>query len=102
LQAHFRDSRQNIGGLPVEDTESRRMLIQHIVQQNRLFARAATENQSPELARVLRAFEPILVRLAADDLAPEEAQRLQAQLVFELNVMLTKMNRTPSDRSESI
>lgn len=102
LQAHFRDSRQNIGGLPVEDTESRRMLILHIVQQNRLFAREATENQSPELARVLRAFEPILVRLAAEDLAPEEAQRLQAQLVFELNVMLTKMNRTPSDRSESI
>jgi hypothetical protein len=51
---------------------------------------------------VLRAFEPILVRLAAEDLSPEEAQRLQAQLVFELNVMLTKMNRTPSDRSESI
>lgn len=102
LQAHFRDSRQNIGGLPVEDTESRRMLILHIVQQNRLFAREATENQSPELARVLRAFEPILVRLADEDLAPEEAQRLQDQLVFELNVMLTKMKRTPSDLAESI
>jgi hypothetical protein len=102
LQAHFRESRQNIGGLPVEDNEARRQLILHIVQQNRLFARAATENQSPELSRVLRAFEPILVRLADEDLAPEEAQRLQAQLLFELNVMLTKMNRSPSDRSESI
>lgn len=102
LQAHFRDSRQNIGGLPVEDSAARRTLILHIVQQNRLFARAATESQSPELARVLRAFEPILVRLAAENLAPEEAQRLQAQLMFELNVMLTKLNRPPSDRSESI
>lgn len=102
LQAHFRESRQNIGGLAVEDNEARRLLILHIVQQNRLFARAATENQSPELSRVLRAFEPILVRLADEDLAPEEAQRLQAQLLFELNVMLTKMNRSPSDRSESI
>ena len=102
LQAHFRESRQNIGGLPVEDSEARRLLILDIVQQNRLFARAATENQSPELSRVLRAFEPILVRLADEDLAPEEAQRLQAQLLFELNVMLTKMNRPPSDRSESI
>lgn len=102
LQAHFRESRQNIGGLPVEDTEARRLLILHVVQQNRLFARAATENQSPELARVLRAFEPILVRLADEDLAPEEAQRLQDQLLFELNVMLTKMKRTPSDLAESI
>lgn len=102
LQAHFRESRQNIGGLPVEDGEARRTLILHIVQQNRLFAREATEKQSPGLARVLRAFEPILVRLAAEDLDPEEAQSLQAQLMFELNVMLTKMNRPPSDRSESI
>jgi hypothetical protein len=102
LQAHFRESRQNIGGLPVEDSEARRLLILHIVQQNRLFARVATDNDTPELARVLRAFEPILMRLAAEDLAPEEAQRLQAQLLFELNVMLTKMNRSPSDRSESI
>jgi hypothetical protein len=102
LRAHFQESRQNIGGLPVEDLEARRLLILHIVQQNRLFARAATENRSPELSRVLRAFEPILVRLADEDLAPEEAQRLQDQLLFELNVMLTKMNRPPSDRSESI
>jgi hypothetical protein len=102
LQVHFRESRQNIGGLPVEDSEERRTLILHIVQQNRLFAREAMDNQSPELARVLRAFEPVLVQLAAEGLAPEEAQRLQAQLVFELNVMLTKMNRSPSDRSESI
>jgi hypothetical protein len=102
LQAHFRESRQNIGDLSVEDGKARRLLILHIVQQNRLFARVATENDTPELARVLRAFEPILVRLAAEDLAPEEAQRLQAQLLFELNVMLTKMNRSPSDRSESI
>jgi hypothetical protein len=102
LQVHFRESRQNIGGLPVEDSEARRMLILHIVQQNRLFARAATEHESPELSRVLRAFEPILVRLADENLAPEEAQRLQSQLVFELNVMLTKMKQTPSDRTESI
>jgi hypothetical protein len=102
LQAHFRESRQNIGDLSVEDREARRLLILHIVQQNRLFARVATENDTPELARVLRAFEPVLVRLAAEDLAPEEAQRLQAQLLFELNVMLTKMSRSPSDRSESI
>jgi hypothetical protein len=102
LEAHFLQSRQDLDALPVEDSESRRLLILHIVQQNRLFAREAVENASPELARVLRAFEPILVQLAADDLDPEEAQRLQDKLAFELNVMLTKLNRPPSNPSESI
>jgi hypothetical protein len=102
LEAHFLQSRQELDGLAAEDSEARRLLILHIVQQNRLFAREAVDNQSPELARVLRAFEPILLQLAAADLAPAEAQRLQDKLAFELNVMLTKLNRPPSNRSESI
>ena len=102
LEAHFLQSRQDLDALPAEDSEARRQLILHIVRQNRLFAREAADSQSPELARVLRAFEPVLLRLAAEDLAPADAQRLQDKLAFELNVMLTKMSRPPSNRSESI
>lgn len=102
LQEHFQQSRQDINGLPADSSAERELLIMHIIQQNRLFARAAKENDSPELARVLRAFEPILARLSADDLSPAEAARLQAKLSFELNVMLTKMNQAPSNSSESI
>ncbi|MEQ8207056.1 MAG: hypothetical protein RIA65_12825, partial [Woeseia sp.] len=102
LQVHFQQSRQDISSLRADSSAERELLIMHIIQQNRLFARAAKENNSPELARVLRAFEPILARLSAEDLSPEEAARLQAKLTFELNVMLTKMNQPPSNSSESI
>ena len=73
------------------------MLLTHMIQQNRMFERAAVENGSQDLARVLRAFEPILVRLAAEDISPQDAEALQAQLAFELNVVLTKYRRNASE-----
>jgi hypothetical protein len=72
-----------------------------LIEQNRLFEKAAAQNNSPKLVRVLRAFEPILVQLASDDIAPEDAEALRAQLAFELNVMLTKMTRDSSDGRQS-
>jgi len=97
LQAHFRDTREQILDLP--DAEDRTMLILRIIEQNRLFESAANNSNSLKLARVLRAFEPILLRLAADDLAPADAEALRAQLAFELNVVLTKLAAESSDDS---
>lgn len=99
LQVHFRDSREQILGLP--DSADRTMLVLQIIEQNRLFESAAINGNSPKLARVLRAFEPILLRLAADDLAPEDAEALRAQLAFELNVVLTKLAVESSDDSQT-
>lgn len=99
LQVHFRDSREQILGL--DDTADRTMLVLQIVEQNRLFESAANNSNSPKLARVLRAFEPILLRLAADDLAPADAEALRAQLAFELNVVLTKLAVESSDDSQT-
>ena len=76
-------------------------LILHIVDQNRLFEQAAVNNDSQDLARVLRAFEPILLQLAADDVTPQRAEYLRAQLAFELNVMLTKLARDASDQTHT-
>jgi DNA-binding FadR family transcriptional regulator len=59
------------------------------------------QNDSQNLARVLRAFEPILLRLAADDIAPEDAEALRAQLAFELDVMLTKLSRGSSNKTQT-
>jgi len=73
-----------------------------IIEQNRLYERAAEQKDSPKLARVLRAFEPVLIRLAAEDLAPEDEKALRAQLAFELNVMLTKLARETSEEATSI
>jgi len=94
LQVHLRNSREDLSGEP--DTTQRTALAEQIIRQNRLFERAAEQNDANDLARVLRAFEPILQRLAANDISPAEAQRLQMQLTFELNVMLTKLGRKDS------
>jgi len=99
LQVHFRDSRQQIMNLP--DAENRTLLVLRIIEQNRMFENAAISGDAPKLARVLRAFEPILLQLAADDLAPADAAALQAQLAFEMNVMLTKLGAGSSDDSHT-
>ncbi len=97
IQNYLRASEREITDLPMDAEADRLILILRLIEQNRLFEKAATQNNSPDLARVLRAFEPILVRLASDDIAPEDAEALRAQLSFELNVMLTKLTRDTSD-----
>ena len=102
LQVHLRESRQELAALPVDAGEERAMLIRHMIQQNRLFEHAAEQNDASDLARVLRAFEPILMRLAANDMRHEDAEALQAQLTFELNVMLTKLGKNASESTGPI
>lgn len=97
IQNYLRESEREITELPMDAEADRLILILRMIEQNRLFEKAATQNDSPDLARVLRAFEPILVKLASDDVAPEDAEALRAQLSFELNVMLTKLTRDASD-----
>ena len=54
----------------------RNVLIRNIIEQNRLFELAAEQNDSANLARVLRAFELVLMQLAAEDISPEDAEAL--------------------------
>ena len=99
LQHHFRSSRKQLAEL--DGSEDAAVLVLRLVEQNRLFETAADQNNAPQLARVLRAFEPILLRLAATNIAPEDAEALKAQLSFELNVMLTKLAKESSDETHS-
>lgn len=99
IQYHLRTSQQQISQLDIDS--DRAMLVLQLIEQNRLFEHAADKNNAPDLARVLRAFEPILLRLAATDIAPEDAAELKAQLSFELNVMLTKLASRSSDEAHS-
>ncbi len=96
LQVHLRDTQSDIASMPIETAEDRTLLVLQIIQQNRLFEQAAERNDADSLARVLRAFEPILLQLAATDIAPEDAAALREQLAFELKVMLTKLKRDTS------
>ena len=99
LQHHFRNSQQQL--TDYEYDEDKALLVLRLIEQNRLFETAAEQNNAPELARVLRAFEPILLKLAASDTAPEDAEELRAQLSFQLNVMLTKLAKQSSDETHS-
>jgi len=100
VQVHFRDTYGQLATLPIESAADRNALITQIIGQNRFLERVAEQNNSQDLARVLRAFEPILTRLAAEDTAPEDAEALRAKLAFELNVMLTKMSRDTSNDTD--
>ena len=99
LQHHFRNSQLQLANL--DGSEDSALLVLRLIEQNRLFETAADHNNAPQLARVLRAFEPILLRLAATDTAPEDVAALRAQLSFELNVMLTKLAKESSDETHT-
>jgi len=101
FQAHLRDTQEDIASMPISTAEDRTTLVLKIVQQNRIFEQAAEHNDADNLARVLRAFEPILLQLAASDIAPEDADALREQLAFELKIMLTKLERNASKNTQS-
>ena len=96
MQVHLRETQNDIANMPIDTAEDRVGLVLQIIQQNRLFEQAAEQNDADSLARVLRAFEPILLQLAANDIAPEDAEALREQLAFQLKVMLTKLERSTS------
>jgi anti-sigma-K factor RskA len=100
LESHFRSSRADLANLSGDAGQDRAALVATLMQQNRLFAQLALQNDAPELARVLRSFEPILMQLGREDLSPQEAANLQAQLEFEFQVMLTKLLRGSSQQPE--
>ena len=102
LAVHLRETRRELENLPDDASSERTMLVSQMIRQNRMFERAAAEKDSEDIARVLRALEPILVQLASTDLSPAEARALQAQLAFELNVVLTKYGRNASDETGPI
>jgi hypothetical protein len=102
LQVHLRESREDIMRLAANGNGDRTMLVMNIVRQNRLFERAARQHDAEDVARVLRAFEPVLLRLASEDTSADDAAALRAKLGFELKVILTKMEQSESDDTDSI
>lgn len=100
LQVYLRDSKQQLANL--SSGENTQLLVEKLIEQNRLFETAADLNHAPDLARVLRSFELILRQLAASDIAPHDAEVLRAQLAFELNVVLTRLAQESSNDSLSI
>ncbi|HUQ10967.1 MAG TPA: hypothetical protein VM146_11685 [Steroidobacteraceae bacterium] len=89
LKFHLASTERQIAALGEATPEERARLIETIIAQNRLYALAAERAGEPQLARVLRAFTPIL-----DDLAHGRGETTAAnvaQLSFELRVMQARL-----------
>ena len=102
LQVYLQDSGNELDYIAGQPADQQSMLLMQIVAQNRVFERAAEANNAPDVARLMRAFEPILLRLAEQDIAPEDAEALRRQLSFEMKAMLTKMQRSTSEGAQRI
>lgn len=97
LRFYLASTESQLATLDSASDEERAQLIETIIAQNRLYAVAAERAGEPQLARVLRAFTPILERLAEDDGDATAGER--AQLNFEMKVMQARLAATASNRS---
>jgi len=89
LKFHLASTERRIASLGDASPEERARLVEAIISQNRMYALAAERAGEPQLARVLRAFNPILESLAqgrGDSTAADIAQ-----LSFELRVMQARL-----------
>lgn len=90
LRFHLASTERQISALGDASPEERARLIETIIGQNRLYALAAERAGEPQLARVLRAFTPILEDVAAG--RSESTAGSLAQLGFEMRVMQARLN----------
>jgi hypothetical protein len=84
LKFHLASTEQTLADLGRANPEERARLLETISAQNRMYALAAERAGEPQLARVLRAFAPILDSLSQDG---GDSSAALAQLSFELRVM---------------
>jgi len=89
LKIHLASTERRLASLGDATPEERARLVEAIIGQNRIYALAAERAGEPQLARVLRAFTPVL-----EDLANGNSQTSAAsidQLNFELRVMQARL-----------
>jgi hypothetical protein len=92
LKWHLANTEQRLASLDSAKPEERTRLIEAILEQNRMYALAAERANEPDLARVLRAFTPILETLQAEQ-RDADASDID-QLSFELRVVQARLQAT--------
>ena len=98
LKSHLESSEQQLASLESATPEQRKRLIETIVEQNRIYALAAERANEPQLARVLRAFSPVLENLKKGD---GNADADVAQLAFEFRVMQGRLSAGTASNTHS-
>jgi hypothetical protein len=89
LKFHLASTERQLAELGSATPEERTRLIETIAAQNRMYALAAERAGEPQLARVLRAFAPILESL---ETGGGDSSASIAQLSFELRVMQGRLS----------
>jgi hypothetical protein len=90
LRYHLASTERQLASLEEATPESRARLIETIIAQNRMYALAAERAGEPQLARVLRAFGPVLESLAQEGGEPSSSSL--ARLDFEMRVIRARLN----------
>ena len=90
MKFHLASTERRLASLGDATPEERARLIEAIIGQNRIYALAAERAGEPQLARVLRAFTPVLESVA--DGRGESTASSVAQLSFELRVMQARLS----------
>ena len=88
LKVHLASTERQLAELDNAKPEDRARLVEVIIAQNRIYALAAERAGEPQLARVLRAFSPVLENVAKGN----DASAGVAQLSFELRVMQGRLS----------
>jgi hypothetical protein len=99
LKVHLASTERQLAGLDSATPEERARLIETITAQNRIYALAAERAGEPQLARVLRAFTPVLESLTHDG---GDSSASIAQLSFELRVMQGRLSAGSDTPSTSL
>jgi len=98
LKSHLASTEQQLASLESATPEERQRLVETIIEQNRIYALAAERAGEPQLARVLRAFSPVLESVAKGD---TNTSADVAQLAFELRVMQDRLATGRASKSQS-
>jgi hypothetical protein len=92
LKVHLASTERRLASLGSASPEERAKLVDAIIGQNRIYALAAERAGEPQLARVLRAFTPVLEDVAKG--REESTAGNLAQLSFELRVMQARLGES--------
>jgi len=98
LQSHLANTERQLASLENATPEERARLVDTIIEQNRIYALAAERAGEPQLARVLRAFTPVLESLQQGG---GDASESVDQLAFELRVMQGRLGAAPASAIHS-
>jgi hypothetical protein len=93
LNSHLASTERQLASLESATPEERARLVEMLIEQNRIYAQAADRAGEPQLARVLRAFSPVLESLQQGESGTADSLD---QLAFELRVMQGRLGAAPA------